>query len=79
MRRFAHDGAFHVAGLVDRVENPPGHRGDRAIRVQLEHIEADPITYHCSYQVKDKKLVRGELSQVAGRRFLFPDGQIKRS
>jgi hypothetical protein len=79
MKQFAPQGVFHAAGLVDRVDNPPGHQGERAIRVQLEHIEAEPITYYCTYRMKDKKLARGDMLKAAGRPFLFPRSPKEKS
>jgi hypothetical protein len=69
MKQCAADGGVHVAALVDGAANQSGHRSAAApaIRVRLEHVEADPVTWCLPYQIRDHKLIRGEFSQVPGQ------------
>jgi hypothetical protein len=73
MRQCAAAGGLHAAALVDGADDPSGRRGAAgpAIRVRLEHVEADPVTWHLPYRVRDQKLVRGEMSRAAGQPMVF--------
>jgi hypothetical protein len=68
MKQHAVGGSLHVAALVDWATSSPS---EPAIRVQLEHVEAPPVTWHLPYRISDQKLIRGELSAVAGQAAIF--------
>jgi hypothetical protein len=75
MKQCAAAGGIHAAALVDGAEKPSGHVGAAApaIRVRLEHVEADPVTWYLPYRISDQKLTRGELSQAPGQPLVFAD------
>jgi hypothetical protein len=75
MKQCAAAGGIHAAALVDGAEKQSGHRSAAAsvIRVRLEHVEVDPVTWYLPYRISDQKLTRGELSQVPGRLLVFTD------
>jgi hypothetical protein len=72
LREFAREGMIHAAALVDRVE-APSEAGEvaYAIRVHIEHVEADPITCYLPYHLSERKLVAAEAIQVPGRTIIF--------
>jgi hypothetical protein len=68
-------GGIHAAALVDGAKDPSGHRraAASAVRVRLEHVETDPVTWYLPYEIRDRKLIRGELSQVGGQSLVFAE------
>jgi hypothetical protein len=68
MRQHAIGGGLHVAALVDWAAALPS---EPAIRIQMEHAEAAPVTWHLPFRMSDQKLIRGELSKVAGQSAIF--------
>jgi hypothetical protein len=85
MKECAAAGGIHAAALVGGAGDPPGparrHRSagrqasaaSLAIRVQLEHVEADPAIWYLPYRISDRKVVRGDLTRVAGQSLVFAD------
>jgi hypothetical protein len=73
MNQCAGVGGIHAAALVDGVKDPSGHRRPTAsaVRVRLEHVETDPVNWYLPYEISDRKLIRGELSQVGGQSLVF--------
>jgi hypothetical protein len=63
--------SFRATALVDRVVTEPPDAGPPAIRVQIEHADAEPVTCYLPYHLKDGVLERGELSVVAGESLVF--------
>jgi hypothetical protein len=71
MNQCAAAGGIHAAALVDRAK---GRRAAAAtVRVRLEHVETDPVTWYLPYELSDRKLIRGELSQVGGQSLVFAE------
>jgi hypothetical protein len=75
MNQAAAAGGIHAAALVDGAKDPSGNRraAASAIRVRLEHVETDPVTWYLPYEIRDHKLIRGELSQIGGRSLVFAE------
>lgn len=75
MKQCAAAGGIHAAALVEVAEKPSGHRSATApaIRVRLEHVEADPVTWYLPYRISGQKLTRGEWSQAPGQPLVFAD------
>jgi hypothetical protein len=75
MNQCAAAGGIHAAALVDGAEDPSRRRrsAPATVRVRLEHVETDPVTWHLPYEIRDGKLIRGELSQVGGQLQVFAD------
>jgi hypothetical protein len=75
MKQCAAAGGIHAAALVDGAEKQAGQRSAAApaIRVRLEHVEADPVTWYLPYRISGRKLTREELAQVPGQPLVFAD------
>jgi hypothetical protein len=75
MNQCATAGGIHAAVLVDGAEDPSRRRRSAAatVRVRLEHVEADPVTWYLPYEITDGKLIQGELSQVRGQSLVFAE------
>jgi hypothetical protein len=73
VKQCAAQGGIHAVALVDRVEVPTANAGGtmHAVRVQIEHVETDPVIWYQPYQVSDRKVVFGERSSEIGRSFVF--------
>ena len=73
MRQCAAGGGIHAAALVDLVDHQPPNSGEpaSAIRVQVEHVEAAPVTWYLSYRIGDQKLVRVESWKATGHQVVF--------
>jgi hypothetical protein len=74
MKQCAAEGRIHAAALVDRVDQQPPQGGEpaSAIRVQIEHVEAAPVTWYLSYRIRDQKLIRAERWKATGQSVVFP-------
>jgi hypothetical protein len=68
MKQHAVGGILHVAALVDWMAASPS---GPAIRVQMEHVEAAPVTWHLPCRISDRQLRRGDWSAVPGQAALF--------
>jgi hypothetical protein len=75
MNQCAAAGGIHAAALVDGAGDPSDQLRAAAptIRVRLEHVESDPVTWYLQYRVTDRKLIRGALSQVRGQLLVFAE------
>jgi hypothetical protein len=75
MNQCAAAGGILAAALVDGVDKQSGHRraAAPAIRVRLEHVEVDPVTWYLPYRIRDQKFTREESSQVPGQLLVFAD------
>jgi hypothetical protein len=75
MKQCAAAGGIHAAALVDGTDDPSGHRrgAGSAVRVRLEHVEVDPVTWYLPYRITERKLVRGALARVPGQSLVFAE------
>ena len=72
------DAAVVVVGLESRGLRPwlltvaplglfGGDGWGRAIRVQIEHVEAAPVTWYLWYRIEDQKLIRRDSRKETGQ------------
>jgi hypothetical protein len=80
LRAAATAGAVRATGVCAdvRVAPRPGEPEGDAIRVDIEHVAADPVRVFLSYDVDPSgRLVYGDPLAEPGRRRVFPDGGPK--
>ena len=75
MKQCAAAGGIHAGALVDGLTYQAGQQSaaEPVIRVRLEHVEADPVTWHLPYRITDRKLARGALAQLPGQWLVFAE------
>jgi hypothetical protein len=75
IREFASRGMIHAVALVDHVRDfePASSNPVYAIRVQIEHVETEPVTWYLPCQLQDQKLVFWKEIEEKGQPFIFAD------
>jgi hypothetical protein len=73
VKQWAANGSVHAVALVDRVEVPAtdGAEKTHAIRMQIEHVETDPVTWFQPYRSSNGEVAFGERSSNSGRPSVF--------